>query len=756
MGKSSPSGNTTVTQLNPVQQAQQPFLNDLWSQGQVLNMVENNPALYPGVSQLQGYAQNLFNTTGGPASALMPPALAGMANLYSQGVPSAGAQGALGALAPQLSNMAQGYGANIAGFANAMPGIMQGYTNPMTGYAQGLAQYLPGLGQNVSDASNAAAGQMGNWAAGAGGQAQLGNQYAAGAAGYAPQMANFANQATGYAPGMAGFAGQMGGTAGGLNALSGQLGAYTPTLSSAALQGLTGLGGSAVSGLSGLSDQAQQALSPYAQGANMFGQSYGGQALTAGQPSQAALMGLSGMAVQGNPIYNSLTGMASGQYINPSTNPALQGTISAATDPLVRQFQTATAPGIDSAMEAAGRYGSGAAGNAQDIAQRNLGTALSNTTSQIVNNAYNTGLQATLGAGQALGSAYNTGVANAGNLATAAGQLGQAGVSNAANITNQGLATGGNLTQAQLALQNQALGNAYSIGGGLTGQGYNLGANILNQGFAGAGNLGAQAGALYGGGASALGQAGQLYNQAGGLYGTAGGLYNQAGQIANQGGNINLGAGTLAGQAGQLGAGGYQNQAAILQAALAGAGGLYGSAGQLTGNTLAQAMSGLGTGGGLANQGMIGAGNLYSSLGGLANTGTMNLASMYGAAPQFANYPETQMTSAINAPWLPMQNYAGLLGNPQGGSSTTQQPYFNNPLANALGTGLGGLGLYNGLNTATGGGLSSGLGSLFGGAGAALPAADYFTPIAGTLGGISDFAGGADFAGSALAALAVV
>jgi hypothetical protein len=52
------------------------------------------------------------------------------------------------------------------------------------------------------------------------------------------------------------------------------------------------------------------------------------------------------------------------------------------------------------------------------------------------------------------------------------------------------------------------------------------------------------------------------------------------------------------------------------------------------------------------------------------------------------------------SPWDVLQRYQqGIAGSSAGGTSTTSQqtPYFTNPMANALGLGVGGLALYQGL-----------------------------------------------------------
>jgi hypothetical protein len=49
-------------------------------------------------------------------------------------------------------------------------------------------------------------------------------------------------------------------------------------------------------------------------------------------------------------------------------------------------------------------------------------------------------------------------------------------------------------------------------------------------------------------------------------------------------------------------------------------------------------------------------------------------------------------------PWDQLFRYQQALGTGSGGVSNTQQPYFTNPTASALGAGLGGLSLYNSMN----------------------------------------------------------
>ena len=77
---------------------------------------------------------------------------------------------------------------------------------------------------------------------------------------------------------------------------------------------------------------------------------------------------------------------------------------------------------------------------------------------------------------------------------------------------------------------------------------------------------------------------------------------------------------------------------------------------------------------------------------------------------------EQQQLAAYNSPWSNLSNLQGALANAPGGTTTAQTPYYTNPLANALGMGLGGLALYNGLGgllgTSAMGGTASGLATL--------------------------------------------
>lgn len=383
------------------------------------------------------------------------------------------------------------------------------------------------------------------------------------------------------------FAGQINDAAA---SIPGQISPWTSGLSSLPGQygGLTNAGYGTYGTMNNLGGFAAGAA-PGALG--QFGNLSSG-ALNVANPQEQALMRNSGMAIAGNPAFNSgLMGLASGQYIDPNTNPALAGTIKAATDPLVRQYQTATSPQTDSAFEGGGRYGSGSWANAQGQNQYALGGALANATSNIVNNAYNQGLNTTLGAGQALGGIYNTGSANQAQALNAAGQLGQSG---------------------------------YQLGGSLANMGY--------------GN----------------------YNS---LLGTAGNLYSGGAGALNSLGGTGLG----------------------------GAANAYSTGGQLDLSALQQMMQGYGSAASTANAGYGTAANALAQGGNLANSGVLNLGGLAQMAPDLANYPLSQLSTAYNSIWAPIQNYAGIMGQPLGGNTTTQQttPYYSNTASNIIGGALG-------------------------------------------------------------------
>jgi hypothetical protein len=76
-----------------------------------------------------------------------------------------------------------------------------------------------------------------------------------------------------------------------------------------------------------------------------------------------------------------------------------------------------------------------------------------------------------------------------------------------------------------------------------------------------------------------------------------------------------------------------------------------------------------------------------------------------------ADYNDPNMLlQASQAPWMNLQNYAKTIGGFGGGSSTTQQPYFTNPLGSAAGGALAG----GAIGGPWGAGIGAGLGLLMG------------------------------------------
>ena len=187
-------------------------------------------------------------------------------------------------------------------------------------------------------------------------------------------------------------------------------------------------------------------------------------------PYANALSGIGGMALN-NPAFSSgLTGLASGQYIDPSTNPAMAGMLSQGNQALTDAYQTATAPQTASSFESAGRYGSGALGNAQQQNQIGLGRGLANLDTGIIGNAYTQGLNATNQAAATEGGLYNTGISNAANAYNAGGGLSLSGLQQMMS----GLGTAG-----------QTANQGYNTAAGA----YGAGANAANSGMLNLGSL---------------------------------------------------------------------------------------------------------------------------------------------------------------------------------------------------------------------------------------------------------------------------
>ena len=99
-----------------------------------------------------------------------------------------------------------------------------------------------------------------------------------------------------------------------------------------------------------------------------------------------------------------------------------------------------------------------------------------------------------------------------------------------------------------------------------------------------------------------------------------------------------------------------------------------------------------------------------------------NLQALGGVGAQ----QEARAQSQYNSPFQNLQAYQQLISGQGGGTTQGQSPYFTNPLANALGLGIGGLALYNGLGAA---GLFGGGAAASGALGATAGAGDIFSTL---------------------------
>lgn len=117
---------------------------------------------------------------------------------------------------------------------------------------------------------------------------------------------------------------------------------------------------------------------------------------------------ISGQAQALNPAMMPLMDTAGGGYLN--ANPYLDQAFSKAADNVTRAYQTATAPGIDSAFAGRGRYGSGLHANAQGQAASELGNTLGNLATSIYGGNYANERQNQLSAANSLGNLYQSGL----------------------------------------------------------------------------------------------------------------------------------------------------------------------------------------------------------------------------------------------------------------------------------------------------------------------------------------------------------
>lgn len=222
----------------------------------------------------------------------------------------------------------------------------------------------------------------------------------------------------------------------------------------------------------------------------------GNQAFGAGQSIANALAGyanpMAALGYQGaannNLGLSQLGRTASGGNLSPNANPYMAQMVQSAMDPVVSNYRTSIAPGLDAAASASGRYGSGAQAGMASTAQQNLTRGLSDLSGNLYGQQYARERQAQDAAAQNYGSLYNaglglgmTGIQNAAGLQNQAGAMYMAGadraltgLSAAANTQN---AAGNQFWEGQRGAQTAANANAaanqYGISG--LGTGFNQG-----------------------------------------------------------------------------------------------------------------------------------------------------------------------------------------------------------------------------------------------------------------------------------------
>lgn len=191
---------------------------------------------------------------------------------------------------------------------------------------------------------------------------------------------------------------------------------------------------SAVAGFTPQQQQAESATQGVANGTN-FGNASGVNNAAGNYTTNL----LNGQYLNSNPANNALSGIANGSQLNPNSNPYMQGMANAANTNIINAYQTATAPQNTSEFEGAGRYGSGAMMNSQNMAQQGLATQLANAQNNLYGSMYQTNEANQLGAAGQLSNNYNS-----------AAQQQLAGSANAPNVVNS---------------VNGAISNLYNMGG---------------------------------------------------------------------------------------------------------------------------------------------------------------------------------------------------------------------------------------------------------------------------------------------------
>lgn len=157
-----------------------------------------------------------------------------------------------------------------------------------------------------------------------------------------------------------------------------------------------------------------------------------------------------------NPATAMLQGTANGDYLN--SNPYLEAQIKRANDPLIQEYMTKVAPGIDSQFAAGGRMGSGAFAQTRNNSDKTLANALADQTAGIMAENYANERQNQLAAQNSIGALYDQ---NANTALNAAGQLGSLaqGQQDSRNAAASALISGQN-AQANTQLQGAGMAGA--------------------------------------------------------------------------------------------------------------------------------------------------------------------------------------------------------------------------------------------------------------------------------------------------------
>lgn len=143
-------------------------------------------------------------------------------------------------------------------------------------------------------------------------------------------------------------------------------------------------------------------------------------------PAQSSIDALFGVG-SGSAAQN-LDFTAGGGFMG--ANPYLAGQYEAMTDPLVRQFKTATSPRTDSVMNQAGRFSSGGLANAQTANEATLGNVLGDAASNLYGTDYANERNRMVTAATSLGNLQTGAYGGAGQLAVSG-----ANTANSANAT---------------------------------------------------------------------------------------------------------------------------------------------------------------------------------------------------------------------------------------------------------------------------------------------------------------------------------